>query len=329
LQHYLHPSAALFLLVNPMVGQGAFYWWDGTHYEPSGQFYEAVPDETSSPVVAWDGEVEGAAQWLGSLLAPTHLLDSSSATQDDTQPAPPLPEEDVVAARVIGAPTSSDEKESTTLSPPMYVEVITEEPVEYVAPDTGTKPHPVVIDPPQSVPTEPDPPSTPRQAPTTSTLGSPTDKLGPTPGEQGLSSYQSPPPSSAQTGPLDPQPLSNGPNTGKLADIDHPETPGLIANTSTPTAPLRALVPVAHSPVRPVMRRRDWREVLLTVAGLLAIALILISLFTGLPAQQEQNPSIGSPAVTPPPTVQNIQPPDAMPSVTLTLTPSIDSLPPR
>jgi hypothetical protein len=68
-QRGMPESARLFLLVNPATDEGAFYQWDGRRYVPTNGFYEAVPNKSSPPLAAWNGEVRGAEGWLGPLLA--------------------------------------------------------------------------------------------------------------------------------------------------------------------------------------------------------------------------------------------------------------------
>lgn len=70
-QPLLRPDAPLFLLVNPMQDEGAFYLWRDGSLVPTGGFYEVVPHEEADgaePALAveipWRGEVAGAAAWL-------------------------------------------------------------------------------------------------------------------------------------------------------------------------------------------------------------------------------------------------------------------------
>lgn len=71
----LAPYTTLLLLVNPATDEGAFYTFveanDGHNddsegrFTPTGGFYEVLASPDDMPVIAWNGEVEGAANWLG------------------------------------------------------------------------------------------------------------------------------------------------------------------------------------------------------------------------------------------------------------------------
>ena len=86
---------------------------------------------------------------------------------------------------------------------------------------------------------------------------------------------------------------SGGPVTRKLETIDDTTPrPGrsfssALGHLSAQSRAHTSLVPVARSPVRPVMKQRDWREVLHVLGGLAVVTVVAAVLLAGLAAQQD------------------------------------------
>jgi len=307
-----------------------------------------VPDESFSPIVTWDGEIRGAKAWFGALLG--------VASHSSTEPMPPA---GALISQSIG-------EGGDGYSAPVYVEVITEEPVEYVAPDTTsfpaeseapvsteTQPYPVQPEADMAETTgvddiaqvDEDAPAS--SGPSTNRLGPMTGKLDPDegPSEPSRFSPDDEPPyvgnTSAQTGPLDPaiaatlatpdedmptEDPAAEPATGEQGTTGEVEPQSEHTN-STQMRASTVLAPVARSPIRPVMKGRGWREVVFSVLGLVAVAIILILLMGGLPTPQTNPSPAGPPAATGPSFNQdNAQagnassPATALPGATATIT---------
>ncbi len=87
-QQSLDPDANLLLLISSSTNQGAFYLWQGGAFVPTNGFYEALPDEEASSLIPWQGEIQGALQWLG-IGSP----ESSPKVEAETNNKAPSPEQ--------------------------------------------------------------------------------------------------------------------------------------------------------------------------------------------------------------------------------------------
>lgn len=81
-QATLPGTASLFLLVNPVADEGAFYLSSGGMYTPLGGFYEVVAAAAPGPEVPWNGKVRGAEKWFGVALAPANQGSLGAAVAD-------------------------------------------------------------------------------------------------------------------------------------------------------------------------------------------------------------------------------------------------------
>lgn len=170
MQSALPSKATLLLLVNPFTDQGAFYSWNGLQFIPTEASCKAVPDKSLARVMTWGGQVHGANVWLGALLAalPAHdaaeeqrsvatttvaqpnkasyspgtiteeiplPIENEPNEQDTPESAIPAEEDSDPLADSEDKPLLAADEHNPDYAVPIFVEVITEEPVEYLAPE--------------------------------------------------------------------------------------------------------------------------------------------------------------------------------------------------
>jgi hypothetical protein len=297
---------------------------------------EAIVEERESDSGSDEDDVPSSAPGGGGLPA-----------QDESAPLQHAPQGDYPS--FAGSEPALSEAKGPFA--PIYVEVITEEPVEYLAPElpntTGLNsaqrknltppthgPEPAKESDAQAISAETQPypilseEAGPGHAGDAACQVLATGPLGPDPNEEyGSESAAIPGPldtgrsisAGKATGPLEleeetapghtpPERTGYGPVTRKLETTGDT---GPQSGHSFSSGPMQlaaqaeertAIMPVARSPVRPVMKQRGWRELLHVLSGLAVVAAVAVFLLAGLVAQNTA-PTSHSPFVpmlTPP-----------------------------